>query len=512
MEIEAERSDFMDRWPTPGHMAVDLAPRTRQTPALEAIDRELTRLANGELKRLMIFMAPQEGKSQRVSCWYVLWRLALDPTLRIGIVSYASNKAERWGRWLRRMIRSHPELGIQLMPDSRASDRFETTAGGQVISVGIAGGITGEPVDEMVIDDPVRGRAEAESSAFREHAWEWWESNGATRLSDRGRVVLMMTRWHADDLAGRLLANEPNEWHVLRIPAIREEGIEVRGSDGASAWDPNGELISTRQRGPSYFRDLRAKRSAYVWRSVYAQNPVLAEGNLFRRGDFRYWTHKGYDRTRHGPLRGERVFLDSLESTVYLDDCWRFVTIDLAATKKTSADWTVASVWAITPNGDLVLLERLRERMEENAHWVLVKPLTTRWKALDVFVERGFIGTTLVVEATRAGCRVLPMDVETDKLTRALPATHRVRSHSVFFPGGADWLDDWCDELAAFPSGRHDDQVDTLSGAVRIVAAHWVPQGTTADRRATGDRVDGVEWEAFLAATGASEPLDLGDY
>jgi hypothetical protein len=98
---------------------------------------------------------PQEGKVQRVSCWFPLWLLAQDPTLRIAIVSYAANKAERWGKWIRRMIEAHPELGITLMADSRAADKYETTAGGQVVSVGVSGGITGEPVDLLVIDDPV---------------------------------------------------------------------------------------------------------------------------------------------------------------------------------------------------------------------------------------------------------------------------------------------------------------------------------------------------------------------
>ena len=468
-EAEADRAEFLSRWPTPGHMAVELSPATRQTPALEAIDRELGRQARGGADRLMVFMAPQEGKSQRVSCWYTLWRLALDPTLRVAIVSYAANKAERWGRWLRRMIRAHPELGIRLMADSRAVDRFETTAGGLVICVGIEGGITGEAADLIVIDDPVRGRAEAESATYRQHAWEWWESNAATRLSAHGQVVLMMTRWSADDLAGRLLQREPGEWRVLRIPAIVEPGIEVRGHDGASAYDPSGGLISVRGREPTYFHDLRAKRSAYVWRSVYAQNPVEAEGNLFRRPDFRYWHRLPRNPARlSAPMGGLRVDVGGVP--VDLDDCWRFITADLASSKKTSADWTVLAVWAITRDGFLILLDRVRARIEEEAMWELAQPLVRKWQALDVFVERGFIGTTLIVDATRAGVRVQPVDPEKDKVTRALPATYRVKAHAVAFPSGVPWLDDWCDELAAFPSGDHDDQVDTTSRAYNRLA------------------------------------------
>jgi hypothetical protein len=304
---QADRDDFRARYPTPGALAKAYLPSTRQTPALDAIDAALVDLAAapGATGRQMVFIAPQEGKSTRVSCWFPLWLLAQDPTLRIAVVSYSATKAERWGRWLRRMIENHPELGIELTGDRKAVNDFETTAGGKVLSVGIGGGITGEPVDVMVIDDPVRGRAEAESPTYRENAWGWWESNGSTRLSARGKVVLMLTRWHADDLAGRLIKREPGAWQVLRIPAVREAGaIEVRGSDGASVYSPDGELISVQNRAPGHFLALKTRRSRYVWNSIYMQTPVSAEGNLFARPDFRYWSYLNPDPSHHDPLQG----------------------------------------------------------------------------------------------------------------------------------------------------------------------------------------------------------------
>jgi predicted phage terminase large subunit-like protein len=494
-------------------MAQTLDPSTKQTPALRRVDSELVDLANGDTERLMVFMPPQEGKSSRVACWYPLWRLTADPTLRIAIVSYSLAKARRWGRWLRSMIVAHPELGIRLRSDSRAADRFETTVGGLVLCVGIEGGITGEPVDELVVDDPARGRAEAESLTYREHAWEWWESNASTRASGRFRVVLIMTRWHTDDLAGRLLKNEPGEWRVLRIPALAEDlgGVEVRGGDGASVYDPHGELISVQGRAAGYFTGLKAKRSGYVWRSVYAQAPVSAAGNLFGRADFRYWHRMPAELSRHGPIGGQRVDLDG--RAVMLDDCWRFVTIDLAASRRTSADYTVAAAWAISPDGDLILLARSeRARIEEGDHWDRVRPLCSRWAAPDVFVERGFIGTTLIVDATKAGVRVQPVTPDVDKVTRALPAAALVRTHRAWFPAGVDWLDEWCDELAEFPSGAHDDQVDVFAYAARVTSAHWLPQETAEVVRArsngNGPRPSPIE-DAFEAATGVPGGFDF---
>lgn len=505
------REEFLAAFPAPGDLAQALSPRLgAQTPALQAIDAALVELRDAplDLGRLMVFVPPQEGKSTRTSCWFPLWMLAQDPTLRIAIVSYSATKAERWGRWLRRAIEAWGDrLGITLMADSRAVDRFETTMGGSVISVGVGGGITGEPVDLMIIDDPVRGRAEAESPTYRQAAYDWWESNGATRLSSRGRVVLMMTRWHADDLAGRLIREEPGAWTVLRIPAVRDRDKPlVRNPDGASVYTRDGELISVQKRRPGYYVELKAKRSMYVWNSIYMQTPVAAEGNLFHRAHFRYWWPLPNDRSHHDPVGG-RVIKMPDETRRYVGDMTRFITMDLAASVKTSADWTVASVWGITLGGELVLLDMKRARIGETGHWDLVRPLCQVWACPQVYVEKGFIGSTLVIDATKAGVRVAPVSPDTDKVTRAIPATQRVASHTVFFPADAEWLDIWTDELASFPSGAHDDMTDTFAYAARIASAHWTPPPKDPHRPAGNTRTDADL--AYEASTGVSGTVDL---
>lgn len=499
-------AEFRKLYPTPGALAQAYLPSTAQTPALQAIDTALVDLADApeDRGRLMVFVPPQEGKSTRTSCWFPLWMLAQDPTLRIAIVSYSATKAERWGRWIRRMIEAHPELGIELMSDSRAVDAYETTAGGGVISVGIGGGITGERVDLMVIDDPVRGRAEAESPTYREAAWDWWESNGATRLSSRGRVVLMMTRWHADDLAGRLTDHEPGTWRQLRIPAVRDTGQPlVRGSDGASVYSPQGELISVQKRRPGYYRELKDKRSSYVWNSIYMQTPVAAEGNLFARGDFRYWTWLRPDVSHHDPMQGARIEVDG--DKLFVGDMVRFMTVDLAASVKTSADFTVASVWGITLDGRLVLLDRIRRRIAESDHATYLLPLCQKWAVTDVHVERGFIGTTMIVALTRKGVRVSPVTPDKDKITRAIPATQLLAAHTVFWPAAADWLDEWCDEIAGFPSWVHDDQVDTFSYAARVRLMHWIRR----DEQVPPKHRETVSDLAYSSATGLGSSIDF---
>jgi predicted phage terminase large subunit-like protein len=456
------------KWPTPGAMAQALDPSTVQTPALELIDARLVDVADGLIDRLEISLPVQEGKSERCSRRFPTWLLAHDPTLRIGIASYQAEKAVRWGRAIRRDVQTHPELGITLRADDRAAGRWHTEQGGGVVCVGIGGALSGEPLDVLIIDDPVKGRAEAESVIYRDAAWDWWENVAERRLSSRGVVVLMTTRWHTDDLAGRILSRPGAEgWTVLSIPAIA-------GPDDPLGRVPGEELESAQRRKPGFFHALKARLSAYVFNSIYQQAPTSAEGNLFKRGDWRFWQPAGPGLVRVG------------EQVWQLNDCRKFITVDLATSVKTRADFTVAACWAITPNGDLCCLDRARDRVAEGGHFDLVLPLRQRWLGpYDMtHVESAMFGTTFVYAAGRAGLPLAELRADKDKLTRALAAADLVRQHRVWLPADAPWLDEWLDEHAEFPSAAHDDQVDVMAYAARVAVTSWLgPASTPPPRR-----------------------------
>src|SRR6185369_8343760 len=147
--------------------------------------------------------------SQRVSRWFPLWLLLRNPDLRIAIVSYADALARRWGRAIRNEITAHPELGLRVRADTAAAHEWQLDGyDGGVVTAGIGAGLTGRPVDVLIIDDPVKGYAEADSEVFREAAKDWWRGTGSARLAEGAPVVLVMTRWHQDDLAGFLLGPE----------------------------------------------------------------------------------------------------------------------------------------------------------------------------------------------------------------------------------------------------------------------------------------------------------------
>jgi predicted phage terminase large subunit-like protein len=475
------------RWATPGAMAQALDPTTVQTPALELVDEHLVAVAEGSCDRLMIFLPVQEGKSERCSRRFPAWLLEHDPTLRVVIVSHTLEKAITWGRDIRRDVREHPELGIRLRADDRAAGRWHTEQGGGVYCVGVGGG-AGVPADVLIIDDPIKGRAEAESVTYRDTAWDWWENVGERRLSSRGRVVLMSTRWHTDDLAGRILSRPgADRWTVLSIPALAVENDPLGRR-------PGEELESAQRRKPGYFRELAGRLSRYVFQSVYQQTPFAAAGGLFQRSDWRYWQPAGPGVFRVG------------DSTADLRDCTRFITIDLATSTRTSADYTVAAAWAITPNGDLLCLDRARDRVGEGDHFQLVEPLRQRWLGrYDVtYVESAMFGTTFVYAAGQAGLPLAELKADADKFTRATASAALVRQHRVFLPADAEWLDEWIDEHAEFDRGAHDDQVDVGSYAARVAVAHWLPMESAAEanaRRPTG-RDRSQIFEAYHAATG----------
>jgi predicted phage terminase large subunit-like protein len=478
------------RYRSPIHLAGSVDSRHGSSAALELIDKAIVELMDPESPHDALFVAlpPQEGKSQECSRYTPEWLLDHDPALRIGVVSYEQDMALRWGRDIKQDIALHPCtstelhgecseacgcLHISIRKDSSAAGRWETPAGGGVYCVGVGGPLTGRPIDVLVIDDPVKDRAAAESSRIRDSTWDWFESVALTRLAPGAKVILIMTRWHEDDLAGRIFSRpSPLRWRKIIIPAVAV-------SDDPLGRAPGEELTSVRQRKPGYFRHLMSTMSNYVFSGVYQQTPTAAEGNFFRRQTFRYW--RALPDWQDGR---ERIDLE--DRPVTLQDTWRFITMDFAASTRSSADFTVASCWAVTNMGDLVLLDRARQRVPDHKHFELAEPLISRWGVTQVFVESGWWSKTFVSDARDHGIPVAPLLADTDKVTRAIPAAGRVHSGKVWFPADTSgckcgeckegvWLDEWCDELAVFPQGTHDDQVDTLAYAARVVVADWAP-------------------------------------
>jgi hypothetical protein len=254
--------------------------RARHTVALcdhlEAVER-------GEIDRLIVMMPPRHGKTMHVSQALPAWVLGRNPRAQIILASYGAELAEGNSRKARAYMRSDRwPFECRVSDESRAQNRWQTDAGGILIATGCEGGLTGYGADRLIIDDPIRDRADAESEAMRERLWAWYADVARTRLMQNGRIILCQTRWHDDDLAGRILNSEDaKRWTVLSFPAIAEDHDVLGREPGDALWPerfPIKDLPSVE----------RGEITSTSFASLYQQNPVPAGGNIFKGAWFEH--------------------------------------------------------------------------------------------------------------------------------------------------------------------------------------------------------------------------------
>jgi hypothetical protein len=293
-----------------------------QAPHLALIDDVYVRISEGTLRRVIIMMPPRHGKSERASRWAPLWFLRRHPDRRVVIVSYGATLAEEHSQWVRDTIEAHQgqegglDLGLRTNPAKRAIDAWQLQTNGRgrpggMVAVGIGGALTGRGADLMVIDDPVRNREDADSPTFRRKTWEWWTSTGRTRLQPGAAVVVIQTRWHEDDLAGRLIDRHGEEWEIIRLPAIAEEGDLLGRDPGEPLWAERYDVDA--------LAEVRNDVGTRDWLALYQQRPTAPEGAIWRWS----WISDGE------VLIGD---VPSLRRTV--------VTVDPAGTAKDTSDET----------------------------------------------------------------------------------------------------------------------------------------------------------------------------
>lgn len=229
----------------------------------------------GRIKRLMIFMPPRSGKSEAVTVRFPAWFIERDPTMRFIIAAYNVSLASKFSRKTQKIVKSR---GLTL--DREAVDDWSTTAEGGVRAVGVGSGVTGHGADGIMIDDPIKSREEAYSATYRERTWEWFKDDLFTRLEPDGFIILTLTRWHYDDLAGRILASdEGKNWAVIKLPALAEEGDPLGREEGEALCPDRfdeGALLAIKAVTGGDFE------------SLYQQNPTAAQGVIFKRAWWKF--------------------------------------------------------------------------------------------------------------------------------------------------------------------------------------------------------------------------------
>ena len=388
---------------------------------LEAVER-------GEIRRLMIAMPPRHGKSELASRRFPAWYLGKNPNKEIIAASYNSDLAADFGREVRTIVneREYQALfpGVVLRADSKAADRWHTSNGGAYRAAGVGTAMTGRGADLLLIDDPIKDREEADSEVRRERIWDWYRSTAYTRLSPSGAVVVIQTRWHEDDLSGRILeqmGSGGDQWDVLSLPAIK---------DGGALW---GERFTL-----DHLESIKRTVGAREWSALYMQQPQPDEGTYFQRDWFKTWTEKPKALHIYG-------------------------TSDYAVTDG-GGDYTVHRVWGVDHLGDLYRLDGWRGQTAAD-EWIERKlDLIAKWKPHAWFGEGGVIQKAIDpmlqrrMRERKVFCRMEWLPSIHDKPTRARGFQARASMGKVHFEEGAD-----ISEFLMFPAGKHDDDVDTAS-------------------------------------------------
>ena len=403
---------------------------------------KLERVASGELKRLIINMAPRHTKSEFASFLFPAWMMGKNPKMKIIQATHTTELAVNFGRKTKNLLdvddyrTVFPD--VKLAADSKASGRWDTSAGGMYYAVGVGSNLAGRGGDLIIIDDP-HSEQTAMSAAGFDDAWDWYTGGPRQRLQPGGSIVIVQTRWSEKDLTGQLLrsmAKDPlaDQWEVVELPAIFE--------DGTPCW-------------PEYWslEDLIAVRASIPtskWNAQYQQNPTGEENAIIKREWWRVW---------------EKPEVPQLEFVIQ--------SYDTAFSKKETADYSAITTWGVFyPNEggsgpNLILLDSKKGRWDFPELKEKALELYNFWEPDTVIIEAKASGTPLTQELRAQGIAVVNFTPSrgNDKLTR-------VHSVSPLFEAGMVWIPDetWADELveevAAFPNGEFDDLVDSMTQAL----------------------------------------------
>jgi len=446
-------------------------PQYRAEPVHQVIAAALDQVVAGRCRRLMIFAPPQHGKSELVSVRLPAFWLARRPNDPVILTSYAASLALTKSRQVRNLVEG-PEFAelfpsVATDPASRAVDHWDLARPhrASMLAAGVGGPITGHGAMLGIIDDPFENWEQAQSLTIRDKTWEWYRGTFRTRIWEHGAIILIMTRWHEDDLAGRLLEHQPGQWTVLRLPAVAETQEErdqrnVKMHLPAGQADPlgraPGQPLSPRRFSLAALQAIETDVGPLVWGAEYQNAPTVAQGTRFQRDWFTV-----VDVRAQNPV-GRIRYWDKAASTSAAAKRTAGVLMAKAASGKYQIEHVVCGQWP-THQRRQVMLETARMDGPEVSVYIEQEP--------------GSSGLDSVSDEIRLleGFPVFPDRPSGDKDTRLEPFAAQAGAGNVELLRG-DWNGLYIDEMTAIPNGTYRDQADATAGAFnRLVEAS---QGT----------------------------------
>lgn len=448
---------------TPLHQAQDIDDGYRNRPHLDYLSDRLaqavTDVEQGTDRRIVISMPPRSGKSFLTSQFLPLWLLRRHPEWKVGMISHDVTLSVSWARGVRRLIDTHPELGIKIAPDAGAAAEWETTSGGGILSRSVGGAITGRGFKALIMDDVVKDFVAAHSQTQRQSVWDWWTSTASTRLEPPSLVIAIGTRWHEDDYIGRLLSHDtdgdPDLWEEIRFPALAETGDVLGRSPGQPLLSPL--IDETEEEALARWATVKRSVGSYTWAALYQQRPAPATGAIFDMAWMRYWTTDPGKVTDDGKV----VLLNPNDHSGNWCESW-----DCAFKGTQTSDFVVGQRW-VRRGPNLYLTDQTRGR------WSFTQTLQhMRAFAADHvparLVEDKANGTAVLDTMRRELGGLIPVTPRDGKEARARSVTPAFEAGNVYLPHPTEhpWVSDLLDEMRSFPTGVHDDQVDALTQAL----------------------------------------------
>ena len=402
--------------------------------------RELQAVAEGRTRKLMVLMPPGSAKSTYGSYLFPPWLMA-QPDTKVVAASHTTDPPLYVSKQVQRYIRDNRQaLGYAL--ENEATGQWATTRGGEYLAAGVGQGIAGFRADLGLIDDPVRTREAADSELQQDRVWDWYWSDFFTRLRPGAKQILIMTRWSEGDLGGRLEAAEPNEWRIVRLPAIAEADDPLGRQPGEWLWSDDDYGFGAKLKAD--YATLMATGQARNWSALYQQRPAPDTGDYFRKEWLRF--------VPEAPPREAMQIYGASDYAVTAD----------------GGDYTVHVVVGLDSDDRLWLLDLWRGQKSSDVWIEEFCSLVIRWKPLGWAEETGQIKASLGPFINqRQGVRQAwvartQFPTRGEKAVRAQSIRGRMALKGLHIPTHAPWRGDLETELMSFPAGKHDDQVDAL--------------------------------------------------
>jgi predicted phage terminase large subunit-like protein len=436
-------------------------PRYRWFKHCEVLADVLEKVARGEIKRLMVFMPPRHGKSEEISRLFPGYYLELHGDRWVGLTSYAAGLAFTLSRNARE---NYQRAGNLLNANAGGVEQWETVHGGGLWAAGVGGAITGKGAHLGIVDDPLKNAEEANSEVIREKHKDWWRSTFYTRLEPDAALIVVQTRWHEEDLSGYLISqeedDEPEGWTIVNLPAIAEEEAQKFPATCSVIpdWRKPGEALGPERYSIDRLRRIERRVGSYYFGALYQQRPTALAGDIFKREWWQWYT------TPDCPIPGVRMLPPALDRII---QSWDFTFKDEA-----DNDYVSGQVWGQRFTDDY-LLDRVNERMSFSASCAAITSMRARWpQSRGIYIEDKANGPAIINALRRTVRGIVPVKPDGGKIARAYAVQPTVEGCYCYLPHPriAPWIEDFIRQLAQFPRGVHDDDVDACTQALNVLS------------------------------------------